>query len=158
VTLRTEYEFTLPRGYVDRGGSVHRKGVMRLATARDELEPLRNPTISGPDDPRLTILILARVVTKLGDVEMITANEIEGLFAVDLAFLQDFYGVINFGTQEEYEALLAAQQDTAEYDAALGGPDSAGVAAEVDAAGDEAEQTDKPPVRTRVVEVPREKD
>ncbi len=158
MTLRTEYEFTLPRGYVDRGGSVHRKGVMRLATARDELEPLRNPTISGPDDPRLTILILARVVTKLGDVEMITANEIEGLFAVDLAFLQDFYGVINFGTQEEYEALLAAQQDTAEYDAAPGGSGSADDSAEADAGGGRAEQEDKPPVRTRVVEVPREKD
>jgi hypothetical protein len=158
VTLRTEYEFTLPRGYVDRGGSVHRKGVMRLATARDELEPLRNPTISGPDDPRLTILILARVVTKLGDVEMITANEIEGLFAVDLAFLQDFYGVINFGTQEEYEALLAAQQGTAEYDAAQGGSGSADDSAEADAGVAEAEQEDKPPVRTRVVEVPREKD
>jgi hypothetical protein len=157
VTLRTEYEFTLPRGYVDRGGSVHRKGVMRLATARDELEPLRNPTISGPDDPRLTILILARVVTKLGDVEMITANEIEGLFAVDLAFLQDFYGVINFGTQEEYEALIAAQREGNEYDAAPGDADDESAA---DAAADDsgAEEKDKPPVRTRVVEVPRDKD
>lgn len=109
MTLRTEYEFTLPRGYVDAAGGVHRHGVMRLATARDELEPLRNPTITGPDDPRLTVLILARVVTKLGDVPMVTANEIEELFAADLAFLQDFYGVINFGTQEEYEAFLAAQ-------------------------------------------------
>lgn len=109
MTLRTEYEFTLPRGYVDQVGSVHRDGVMRLATARDELEPLRHPTVTGPDDPRLTILILARVVTKLGTVPMVTANEIEGLFAADLAFLQDFYGVINFGTQEEYEAFLDAQ-------------------------------------------------
>jgi hypothetical protein len=85
---------------------------MRLATARDELEPLRDPSVSGPDDPRLTIVVLARVVEKLGDLELVTSHEIEGLFAVDLAFLQDFYGVINFGTQEEFEALLSAQQST----------------------------------------------
>lgn len=111
MSLQTTYEFVLPRGYVDDGGQVHRKGVMRLATARDELEPLRDPTVSGPDDPRLTILVLARVVERLGSLELVTPHEIEGLFAADLAFLQDFYGVINFGNQEEYEALLAAQQE-----------------------------------------------
>lgn len=83
---------------------------MRLATARDELEPLRDPTISGPDDPRLTILVLARVVERLGDLELVTPNEIQDLFAVDLAYLQDFYGVINFGSEEDIEALLAAQE------------------------------------------------
>jgi hypothetical protein len=112
VTLQTTYEFVLPRGYVDDSGAVHRKGVMRLATARDELDPLRDPTITGPDDPRLTILVLARVVEQLGTLGMVTPHEIEGLFAADLAFLQDFYGVINFGSQEEYHALLAAQQSS----------------------------------------------
>lgn len=110
--MQTTYEFVLPRGYVDDHGAVHRNGVMRLATARDELDPLRDPTISGPDDPRLTVLVLARVVERLGGLELVTPHEIEGLFAADLAFLQDFYGVINFGNQEEYEALLAAQQQT----------------------------------------------
>ena len=113
MSLTTQYEFTLPRGYVDRDGGVHRTGLMRLATARDELEPLRDPTVTGPDDPRLTVLILARVVDKLGDLSMVTPHEIEGLFAADLAFLQDFYGVINFGNQQEYEALLAAQAEAA---------------------------------------------
>jgi hypothetical protein len=111
-TLATEYEFVLPRGYVDRHGEVHRTGTMRLATARDELEPLRDATVSGADDPRLTVLVLARVVTRLGSLELVTPHEIEGLFTADLAFLQDFYGVINFGSQEEYEALLAEQQAT----------------------------------------------
>ena len=113
MSLTTQYEFTLPRGYVDREGGLHRTGLMRLATARDELEPLRDPTVNGPDDPRLTVLILARVVDTLGDLTMVTPHEIEGLFAADLAFLQDFYGVINFGSQEEYEALLAAQAASA---------------------------------------------
>lgn len=112
MTLQTTYEFVLPRGYVDDHGALHRKGVMRLATARDELDPLRDPTVSGPDDPRLTILVLARVVERLGSLELVTPYEIEGLFAADLAFLQDFYGVINFGNQEEYEALMAAQEQT----------------------------------------------
>lgn len=112
-TLRTSYEFTLPRGYVDRHGTLHRKGTMRLATARDELEPLRDPTVQGPDDPRLTILVLSRVVETLGDVELINSAVIEGLFAVDLAFLQDFYGVINFGDQAEYDALIQASEASA---------------------------------------------
>jgi hypothetical protein len=112
VSLSTEYPFTLPRGYVDAAGTVHRDGVMRLATARDELEPLRDPRVNGPEDPQLTVLVLARVVRSLGDLPQVTSHEIENLFAVDLAFLQDFYGVINFGTQEEYDALIQAQQDT----------------------------------------------
>jgi len=109
VSLQTKYEFTLPRGYVDEHGAVHRNGVMRLATARDELEPLRDPTIQGPEDPRLTVIVLARVVEKLGSLELVTPHEIEGLFAADLAYLQDFYGVINFGTQAEFEAFVGAQ-------------------------------------------------
>ena len=108
--IRTEYEFILPRGYLDESGALHTRGVMRLATARDELQPLRDPTITGPDDPRLTILVLARVVRSLGSMELVTPHEIEGLFAADLAYLQDFYGVINFGTPEEIDALLEAQE------------------------------------------------
>ena len=111
MSLKTRYEFTLPRGYVDRDGGLHRDGVMRLATARDELEPLRDPTISGPDDPRLTIVVLARVVETLGSLDLVTPHEIEGLFAADLAYLQDFYGVINFGSQEEFDEFVAAQQE-----------------------------------------------
>jgi hypothetical protein len=113
VTLQTRYEFTLPRGYIDDRGAVHRVGTMRLATARDELEPLRDAHITGPDDPRLTVLVLARVVESLGSLELVTTHEIEGLFAADLAYLQDFYGVINFGSQEEYEALLESQLNSA---------------------------------------------
>jgi hypothetical protein len=109
--LRTEYEFVLPKGYLDQNGTLHKRGLMRLATARDELEPLRDPTISSADDPRLTILVLARVVRRLGTLELVTAHEIEGLFAADLAYLQDFYGVINFGTPSDIEAMLEAQEE-----------------------------------------------
>ena len=109
--LQTEFEFVLPKGFVDDDGRLHRKGRMRLATGRDELEPLRDPSIEGPDDPLLTVLVLARVVTALGTVAPVTTDHVNGLFAVDLAFLQDFYGVVNFGSDADVEALLASQRD-----------------------------------------------
>jgi hypothetical protein len=106
--LRTEFDFTLPKGFVGSDGTLHRHGTMRLATARDEIEPLRNRTIDGPDDPYLTILVLARVITSLGSLPEVGVSEVEGLFAADLAFLQDLYGIINFGDQADVEALQAS--------------------------------------------------
>jgi hypothetical protein len=106
VTLQTEYEFFLPKGFVDDAGTVHRKGTMRLATARDELEPLRDPRVRDADDPFLTIIVLSRVVTSLGSIGTITPREIESLFAADLAYLQDFYGVINFGSPNDVADIL----------------------------------------------------
>lgn len=106
--LRTEFDFTLPKGYISDDGVLHRNGVMRLATARDEIEPLRDRSIDGPDDPYLTILVLARVITQLGSMTEIGVSEVEGLFAADLAFLQDLYGIINFGDHQDVEALQAS--------------------------------------------------
>ena len=111
--LRTEFEFTLPKGYVGPDGILHRHGVMRLATARDEIEPLRDRSIDGPDDPYITILVLARVITELGGLPTVGVREGEGLFAADLAFLQDLYGIINFGDQADVEALQASVLPTA---------------------------------------------
>lgn len=157
MSLKTEYEFTLPRGYVDPRGGLHRTGVMRLATARDELEPLRDPTVIGPDDPRLTVLILARVVRTLGDLEMVTPHEIEGLFAADLAFLQDFYGVINFGDQEEYEALLAAQAASRPLTGSPAAPPASSVetATAANSYAPQSESFVPPRPRARVEEIPR---
>lgn len=114
--LRTEFPFTLPKGFVADDGTLHRNGVMRLATARDEIEPLRDRSIDGPDDPYLTILVLARVITKLGNLPSIGNPEVEGLFAADLAFLQDLYGIINFGDQADVAALQASVLPTDEFD------------------------------------------
>ncbi|MFN2505983.1 MAG: hypothetical protein ABR540_17475 [Acidimicrobiales bacterium] len=99
MSLQTEYEFTLPRGYIDAEGNLHRVGVMRLATARDEIEPLRDPRLAQ-NEAYLTVAILARVVTELGTLPEVTTRTIEGLFATDLAYLQDLYGIINFGDPE----------------------------------------------------------
>jgi hypothetical protein len=92
--LRTEFTFRLPRGYVDGDGRVHRDGVMRLATARDELIPLRDDRVR--ENPAfLTVVLLGRVVTRIGEITDIHAGIIESLFASDLAFLQDLYRRVN---------------------------------------------------------------
>ena len=92
--LRTEFEFELPRGYVDREGNVHRNGVMRLATARDELVPLHDDRVRE-NEAYLTVVLLARVISKLGSVDEVHAGIVENMFASDVAFLQDLYRRIN---------------------------------------------------------------
>ncbi|MEI2765951.1 MAG: hypothetical protein V9F82_09745 [Dermatophilaceae bacterium] len=93
-TLRTEFEFELPRGYVDGEGVVHRHGVMRLATARDELLPLYDARVME-NAAFTTVVLLARVIVSLGTVPAVTSNVVENMFASDVAFLQDFYRRIN---------------------------------------------------------------
>ncbi|MFB7913820.1 hypothetical protein [Streptomyces sp. NPDC056061] len=93
-TLRTEFTFELPRGYVDEAGTVHRTGTMRLATARDELVPLRDDRVRE-NSAYLSVVLIARVVTRIGTIDDIHPGVIEDLFASDLAFLQDFYRRIN---------------------------------------------------------------
>lgn len=121
--LQTEYPFTLPKGFVDPSGRLHRTGMMRLATARDEIEPLRDPRVTGPDDPYLTILVLSRVISDLGTLRDVGVAEVENLFAADLAFLQDLYGIINFGSAEDVAALerAAGVADAGDADAGASG-------------------------------------
>jgi hypothetical protein len=92
--LRTEFSFVLPRGYVDSAGRIHREGVMRLATARDELIPLLDDRVR--ENPAyLTVVLLGRVITRLGTITDVHAGIMESLFATDLAFLQDLYRRVN---------------------------------------------------------------
>jgi len=92
--FQTEYEFTLPKGYVDAEGNLHKKGVMRLATAADEILPLKDPRVQQ-NPAYLNIILFSRVITKLGELQTINTKVIEDLFASDLAYLQDFYRQIN---------------------------------------------------------------
>ena len=92
--LKTEFEFTLPRGYVDSDGNLHKQGVMRLATAADEISPLRDPRVKA-NQAYLVVILLSRVISRLGDVRDINTKVIEGLFSADLAYLQNFYRQIN---------------------------------------------------------------
>lgn len=92
--MQTEFPFTLPRGYVDREGNVHREGTMRLATAFDEIAPLKDPRVQA-NPAYLVVILLSRVVTRLGEVKQVNPPVIEGLYAADLAFLQDLYQRVN---------------------------------------------------------------
>jgi hypothetical protein len=102
--LQTEYEFILPRGYVDQTGTLHRHGVMRLATAMDEIIPLRDLRVKQ-NQAYLTVILLSRVVTKLGTLDEVHSGIIEELFSADFAYLQDFYRRIN----EAEHATIPAQ-------------------------------------------------
>lgn len=94
MTLQTEFEFTLPRGYVDEEGNLHRDGVMRMATAMDEIAPLRDMRVRN-NQAYLVILLLSRVITRLGSLPSVNTGIIENLFAADLAYLQALYRRIN---------------------------------------------------------------
>jgi hypothetical protein len=97
--FRTEYEFTLPMGYLDEDGSLHREGVMRLATAADEILPLKDPRVQK-NPSYLVVILLSRVIVRLGAVDQITPKTIEELFAADLSYLQELYNKINHRGEE----------------------------------------------------------
>jgi hypothetical protein len=92
--LQTEHDFTLPMGYIDEAGTLHRDGKMRLATAADEILPMKDPRVQS-NPAYLTVILLSRVVTSLGSLKMVNPKVIEGLFAGDFAYLQEMYTRIN---------------------------------------------------------------
>ncbi len=92
--IQTEFEFNLPLGYQDETGTLHRHGVMRLATAGDEILPLRDSRVQN-NQAYLIVILLSRVITRLGDLDVVNPRVIENLYAADLAYLQGFYNRIN---------------------------------------------------------------
>jgi hypothetical protein len=98
IDLPAECEFTLPTGYLDASGELQRSGRMRLATAADEILPLRDPRVQA-NPAYLVVILLSRVVTRLGTVEAINPKVIEGLYASDLAYLQHLYNRLNSGSR-----------------------------------------------------------
>jgi hypothetical protein len=102
--FQTEFEFTLPMGYLDQSGTLHREGLMRLATAADEILPLKDPRVQN-NEAYLILILLSRVITRLGSVGSINPKVIEELYAADLAYLQEFYNRINRDGKSSVEAL-----------------------------------------------------
>jgi hypothetical protein len=100
----TEFNFTLPRGYLDPEGNLHQEGVMRLSTAYDEIAPLRDPRVQS-NPGYLVLILLSRVITRLGTLPSLNPKMIEDLYSADLIFLQDFYQRIN---QNGHSRLLVA--------------------------------------------------
>ena len=119
--IQTEYDFKLPGGYIDNRGQIHRDGKMRLATAADEIEAARDPRVlSNPE--YMSVVLLSKVITKLGELEMITPKIIEGLFVRDMDFLKNMYQTINDVGEpvmhiqcphcgEEFESKIAAKTE-----------------------------------------------
>ena len=100
--FQTEIEFELPKGYLDEAGALHRRGTMRLATAADEILPLRDPRVQQ-NEAYFAVIVLARVITRLGSLADIHTGIIEGLYASDLAYLQRLYDKFNAVELDEQE-------------------------------------------------------
>ncbi len=115
MTLATEFPFTLPRGYVDGEDNVCREGVMRLATAYDEIAPMKDPRVQA-NPGYLVIILLSRVITRLGDLEHINPKVIEGLYAGDLAYLQDLYRRVNDNGHNRVEVTCPHCEETYEVE------------------------------------------
>ncbi|MBD2340758.1 hypothetical protein H6G64_27710 [Calothrix sp. FACHB-156] len=107
--FQKEFEFTLPKGYIDSDGNLHRKGIMRLATAMDEIAPMRDPRVKS-NLSYATIIILSRVITRLGALSEISPIVVENFFAQDVSYLQDFYRHIN-GLENKNHLSLETDND-----------------------------------------------
>ena len=121
MSLKTEFEFELPMGYVDKEGNLHKSGTMRLATAMDEITILNDMRVQS-NEAYIVIVLLARVITSLGSLSAINTNVIENLFAADLTYLQEFYRQINESGHTRREFICPHCQKTLEVDlSTLGG-------------------------------------
>jgi hypothetical protein len=116
--IQTEHEFTLPIGYLDGDGTLHRDGVMRMATAADEILPLRDHRVQA-NQAYLIVILLSRVITSLGSVGQVTPKVVEGLYAADLAFLQELYNQVNRTGKAEVPA--SCPRCDFEFEVALNG-------------------------------------
>lgn len=106
MAFETEFKFTLPKGYIDRDGNLHKDGTMRLANAADEILPLKDPRVQQ-NAGYLTIILLSRVITRLGTLPAVDSRVIENLFTMDLAYLQDLYQRINTMEMPEYHCICS---------------------------------------------------
>ena len=114
--FKTEFEFVLPKGYVDKSGNLHKKGVMRLATAKDEIAPLQDHRVRN-NESYMIIILLSRVITELGDLKNIDTGVIEKLFSVDLDYLQRFYQKVN--SEESNEVSITCPHCESQFNMSL---------------------------------------
>jgi hypothetical protein len=119
MAFKTEFEFTLPKGYVDKDGAVHKKGTMRLATAKDEILPLQDYRVQQ-NRAYLVVILLSRVIERLGTLTSINPSVIENLFSADLAYLQEFYRKINEEGTSKLKATCPACKHEFEIDIGSG--------------------------------------
>ncbi len=118
--LQTEYEFVLPNGYIDKDGNLHKEGIMRLATAADEILPLKDPRVEN-NPSYFVIILLSRVITKLGELKQINPKTVEDLFAEDMKFLESFYNKINGHEEKHFVTCPECQFEIQVEENGLGG-------------------------------------
>jgi hypothetical protein len=116
MAFQTEVEFTLPRGYMDDGGILHQEGVMRLATAADEILPLKDPRVQS-NPAYLTVILLSRVITKLGGLPDVNTRVIENLYASDVSYLQTLYQKVNANGNGKVASKIACPHCNEEFEA-----------------------------------------
>ncbi len=104
MSFETEFEFTLPKGYLDGDGTLHKQGCMRLATGADEILPQKDPRVQQ-NPAYLTVIVLARVITRLGSLQDVNPRVVENLYASDLSYLQGLYESINSDGQASIPAV-----------------------------------------------------
>ena len=119
MAFQTEFPFTLPKGFVDANGTLHREGVMRLATAKDEILPLQDYRVQQ-NRAYLVVILLSRVIERLGTLTSINPSVIENLFSADLAYLQEFYRKINEEGTSKLKATCPACKHEFEVDIGSG--------------------------------------
>ena len=115
MAFQTEIEFALPRGYMDEGGLLHKEGVMRLATAADEILPLRDPRVQS-NPAYLTIILLSRVITKLGSLPDVNPRIVENLYASDVSYLQTLYQKVNANGNGNHNRTVACPACKEEFE------------------------------------------
>ena len=120
MALQTEFTFTLPMGYVDSDGNLHKEGTMRMATAMDEITPIRDLRVKA-NQAYLAVPLLARVITRLGSLPDINTGIIENLFSADFAYLQNFYTHINQNGTAKIPTACPECNHEFEVDMSLGG-------------------------------------
>jgi hypothetical protein len=123
MTLQTEHDFVLPKGYVDSSGALQRHGRMRLATAADEILPLKDPRVQA-NPSYLTVILLSRVVVKLGTLDDVNPSIVEGLFVEDLAYLQELYRRLNGGEELTIKAKCPSCGEAVEVGFVPGEPEA----------------------------------
>lgn len=119
MAFKTEFEFSLPKGFVDKDGNVHKKGVMRLATAKDEILPLQDYRVQQ-NRAYLVVILLSRVIARLGTLGSVNPSTIENLFSADLAYLQEFYRKVNEEGTTSLKATCPACKHEFEVDIGAG--------------------------------------
>ncbi len=115
MTLQTEFNFTLPRGYVDAEGNLHKEGTMRMATAFDEIAPMKDPRVQS-NPGYLAVILLSRVITQLGDLQQVNPKVVENLFSADFAFLEDMYRRVNDQGHNKISATCPACEENFDVD------------------------------------------